>query len=98
MTHAELKAKIIDLLGDNHPNELERLTGVDETEVLKLVHEIYTKDWNLNKPEDWEAQNCGNHWVIFGRYSSGEWIDANGDYRCFDTEEEANEYLKETLK
>jgi hypothetical protein len=98
MTHEELKAKIIDLLQEHHPNELERLTGVDDTICMKLVHEIYTKDWSLNKPEDWQAENCGNHWVIFGRFSSGEWIDENGDYLCFDTEEEANQYIKEIIR
>ena len=27
-----------------------------------------------------------------------DWIDENGDYLGFDTEEEANDYIKETFK
>jgi hypothetical protein len=93
-----MKQKIIELLSDYHPNEIARLTGLGDTEALKIVHEIYLKDWSLNTPQDWQAENCGDHWVIFGRYSSGEWIDKNGDYLCFDTEAEANQYIEETMK
>ena len=97
MNHAEMKAKIKDLLEDNHPNELERLTGLDETEALKIVHEIY-KDGGLHEPQYWEAERVGDIWAIYGKTFAGEYIDANGDFLAFDTKKEANDYIKEQIK
>ena len=93
MNRAEMKAKIKDLLEENHPNELERLTGLDETEALKIVHEIY-KDGGLHEPQFWETERVGDIWAIYGKTFAGEYIDANGDYLGFDTEEEADEYIR----
>lgn len=91
---AELKAKIAELLEDNHPAELERLTGIDGVVCRKIVHELYPKD-----PSKWEAEYIGDgSWGIYGKNFSGEWIDANGDYLCFDSKAEANQYIKETMK
>jgi hypothetical protein len=93
MTHEELKAKISELLEEHHPAELERLTGVDDVVCKKIVHELLPKD-----PKCWEAEMSGDVWVIYGKNFSGEWIDENGDYLCFDTEQEANQYIKETIR
>jgi hypothetical protein len=91
---AELKAKIADLLEDNHPAELERLTGVDARVCRKIVHELYPKDKAC-----WEPESIGDGtWGIYGKNYAGEWIDKNGDYLCFDTKAEANQYIKETMK
>ena len=97
MNHAKMKAKIKALLEDNHPNELERLTGLDETEALKIVHEIY-KDGGLHEPQYWEAERVGDIWAIFGKTFAGEYIDANRDFLAFDTKKEANDYIKEQIK
>ena len=92
----ELKPWIAELLEDNHPNELARLTGVDDTTCMKAVHRLYMEGFNDRKC--WEPERVGDIWVIFGKNFSGEWIDENGDYRGFDTKREAMEYIKETFK
>ena len=90
-----LKAKISDLLVENHPAELERLTGVEDTICKKIVHELYME--RFNDPNCWETERVGDVWVIFGK-ACDEWIDENGDYRGFDTKEEAKQYIQETIR
>lgn len=90
-----LKEKIIDLLEENHPAELERLTGYDDTTCKKIVHELYME--NFNDPNCWHAEPSDDIWVIYGN-TTDEWIDENGDYLGFDTKEEANDYIRETFK
>jgi hypothetical protein len=91
-----LKEKIIELLEENHPAELERLTGYDDTTCKKIVHEIYMD--GFNDRNCWEPERVGDIWVIFGKNFSGEWINEDGDYMGFDTKREANDYIKETFK
>ena len=91
-----LKEKIIELLEDNHPAELERLTGYDDTTCKKIVHELYME--GFNDRNCWEPERVGDIWVIFGKNFSGEWINEDGDYMGFDTKREANDYIKETFK
>ena len=91
-----LKEKIIELLEENHPAELERLTGYDDTTCKKIVHEIYMD--GFNDRNCWEPERVGDIWVIFGKNFSGEWIDEEGEYRGFDTKREAMQYIKETFK
>jgi hypothetical protein len=93
MTHAELKAKIIELLEDNHPNDISYILNIEDDEVLKIVHEIY-RDGGLMKPQYWESEQVGDIWAIYGKDRAGEYIDENGDYLGFDTEEEADEYIR----
>ena len=94
MNHEELKNIISELLEENHPAELERLTGVDGQICKKIVHELYPKE-----TYKWEAEPIGDgSWGIYGKNFSGEWIDENGDYLCFDSEEEANEYIRESIR
>jgi len=88
-----LKAQIIDLLEDNHPNELARLTGKDEDTCLKIVHGLLSKD-----PNDWEPERSGDIWAIYGKTFSAEWIDEHGDYLGFDTKREAMEYIQKEIK
>ena len=90
------KDKIALLLEENHPAELERLTGVDDTTCKKVVHQLYME--GFNDPDCWEPERVGDIWVIFGKTFAGEWIDENGDYLGFDTKREALEYIKETFK
>jgi hypothetical protein len=90
------KDKIAELLRENHPAELERLTGVDDTTCKKVVHQLYME--GFNDQNCWEPERVGDIWVIFGKNFSGEWIDEEGEYRGFDTRREAEQYIKETFK
>jgi hypothetical protein len=93
---SKLKDWIIELLEENHPAELERLTGYDDTTCKKIVHELYME--GFNDRNCWEPERVGDIWVIFGKNFSGEWINEDGDYMGFDTKREANDYIKETFK
>lgn len=90
------KDKIALLLEENHPAELERLTGVDDTTCKKVVHQLYME--GFNDQNCWEPERVGDIWVIFGKNFSGEWIDEEGEYQGFDTKKEAMQYIKETFK
>ena len=92
----ELKPWIAKLLEENHPNELERLTGIDDVICKKVVNRLYME--GFNDPKCWEPERVGDIWVIFGKNFSGEWIDENGDYLGFDTKREAEDYIKRTFK
>ena len=92
----ELKPWIAELLEENHPNELERLTGLDDVICKKVVNRLYMEGFNDRKC--WEPERVGDIWVIFGKNFSGEWIDENGDYVGFETRNEAMQYIKETFK
>ena len=89
----KFKDLISKLLEENHPNELARLTGVDEDTCLKIVHELLSKD-----PNDWEPERSGDIWAIYGKTFSAEWIDEHGDYLGFDTKREAMEYIQKEIK
>jgi len=89
-----LKAEIIELLNENHPAELARLTGADDTTCKKIVHELYME--RFNDSNCWHVEQSDDIWVIYGN-TTDEWIDENGEYLGFDTEEEANDYIKETF-
>lgn len=102
MTNAELKTKINELLEDNHANDISFLLNMEHREVLKIVHQIY-RDGGLMESQYWEAEHVGTDtgadlWGIYGKDRAGEYIDANGDYLGFDTEEEANQYIRDEIK
>ena len=93
----KLKDRIAELLEDNHPAELERLTGVDGTTCKKIVHQLYME--GFNDRNCWAPEGIGDgSWGIYGKNFAGEWIDENGDYLCFNTKREAIEYIRETFK
>ena len=92
----ELKPWIAKLLEENHPNELERLTGIDDVICKKVVNRLYME--GFNDRNCWEPERSGDIWAIYGKTFAGEWIDENGDYLGFDTRREAMEYIKETFK
>jgi len=89
------KDRIATLLEENHPAELERLTGVDDTTCKKVVHQLYME--NFNDPNCWHVEPSEDIWVIYGN-NTDEWIDENGEYVGFDTKREAVEYIRETFK
>ena len=95
----ELKPWIAELLKENHPAELERLTGLDDVICKKAVHRLYKE--RFNDPNCWHVEYVGylgdDLWAIYGN-TTDEGIDEDGNYRGFDTKEEAMEYIKETFK
>jgi hypothetical protein len=92
------KYAVMGLLSDNHPAELERLTRVDDKKCKQAVHEIYLKDFGLNTVDDWYVEHVGDYCVLFAKTVSCEWIDEDGEYRAFDRESEALEYLFKYLE
>jgi len=94
--HDKLKDRIAELLEENHPAELERLTGIDDVICKKVVNRLYME--GFNDRNCWEPERVDDIWVIFGKNFSGEWIDENGDYVGFETRNEAMQYIKETFK
>ena len=95
----ELKPWIAELLKENPPAELERLTGLDDVICKKAVHRLYKE--RFNDPNCWHVEYVGylgdDLWAIYGN-TTDEWIDEDGNYRGFGTKEEAMEYIKETFK
>jgi len=91
----KLKVRIAKLMQEHNPAELERLTGYDDVVCKKLVHELYME--NFNSPDCWHVERSGDIWVIYGN-ATDEWIDEDGEYRAFDTKQEAIDYIKETFK
>jgi len=91
----KLKDEIIELLNENHPAELARLTGEGDETCKKIVHELYME--NFNDPNCWHVERSGDIWVIYGN-TTDEWINEDGDYLGFDTKEEAMDYIKEKFK
>ena len=83
------------LLEENHPAELSRLTGIDDTTCKKAVHKLYME--RFNDPNCWHAEQSDDIWVVYGN-TTDEWIDEDGEYLGFDTKEEAEDYIKETFK
>jgi hypothetical protein len=93
------KYAVMGLLQDNHPAELARLTRESDERCKKMCHEIYLKDWALNEMKDWYVEHVDDdQYVLFAKTVSCEWIDSDGEYRCFDRESEALEYLFKYLE
>ena len=86
----KLYDQVEELLDEHHENEIGRLLGVPDKDVKLTAREIrsHIKDWC---PE----QVCEDVWAIFSENYSAEYIDAEGNYQCFDTEAEALAYIKE---
>ena len=91
----KFKDLISELLNENHPAELAHLTGVDDVTCKKVVHQLYME--RFNDPNCWHVEQSDDIWVIYGN-TTDEWINEDGDYLGFDTEQEANDYIKETFK
>ena len=90
--------KARELLQEYHPNEIGRLLGLTESEGKKIVREIYF-EWGFNNPQDWQATRIEEeekYFVIFNTQGD-EWIDENGDFRCFSTKKDAIKHLHESL-
>jgi hypothetical protein len=92
-----MKEQIRELLKEWHPAEIGRLVGLPDNEAKKLVREIYF-DWGYTLPEDWVAQEVADRQFVLFLKQGDEWIDENGDYRFFDTAEQARIHLHFSLK
>jgi len=92
-----MKEQIEKLLEESHPNEMGRLVGLPDNEAKKLVREIYF-GWGYTELDDWVVEDMGDAQFILCLKQGDEWIDENGDYRCFDSEEEALSHLRESLQ
>jgi hypothetical protein len=97
VTEERMKYVIRQLLLDYSPNELDRLTGLEETTCLKICHEMIVKDYGLTNPKDWKAEQVDeNLWGIYGD-AWGEWIDESGKFLGFDSKELAEKYINEDI-
>lgn len=91
-----LKDEVESMLEDHHPNEIASLIGTTDQNAKKIIRQIYF-DWGFTKPEDWTVMPVDDHYVIFAGQIGAEWIDEDGEFRCFDTEQEALTHLNESL-
>jgi len=92
-----MKEQIEKLLEEWHPAEIGRLVGIPSNEAKKIVREIYL-EWGHNEPDDWEVQEVEDCQFVLFMKQGDEWIDENGDYLCFDSEEEALSHLRKSLQ
>ena len=92
-----MKQQIEQLLEEWHPNEIGRLVGLSDSEAKKIVREIYF-DWGYTSREDWVAVEIGDGEYVLYLEQGDEWIDEDGNYRCFDTRQKALDHLQESLR
>ena len=92
--YLKLQKKISKLLEDNSVHEIPTILKMDETKVFQIVHEIY-KEGGFHTPEDLEVEGVGDGFGIYFKNVAGEYIDAEGNFLWFETELEAEKYIKE---
>ena len=92
-----MKQQIEKLLEEWHPAEIGRLVGLSDNEAKKLVREIYF-GWGYTSPDDWKAHHIGLGQYVLFLNQGDEWVDEEGDFRCFDSKEEALDHLRASLK
>jgi hypothetical protein len=96
MTQIEIKERIKKLLTDHNVLELGEILGMNQDDAQKIVHDLYVQNFGFNSPNDWTVEYCGEgQYALFA--DCGEWIDKNGDYLCFDTKQEALDYINKEL-
>ena len=92
-----MKQQIEKLLEEWHPAEIGRIVGLSDSDAKKIVREIYF-EWGYTSPEDWEAQHIGDGEYVLLLKQGDEWIDEDGEFRCFDSKEAALEHLHASLR
>ena len=85
----ELYGQVEELLDEHHEAEISALLGISDTVTKLMVRDI------RSHITDWRPERSGDVWAIFSENYSAEYIDAEGNYQCFDTEAEALAYIKE---
>jgi hypothetical protein len=93
----KMKQQVEQLLEEWHPNEIGRMVGLSDSEAKKIVREIYF-DWGYTSRKDWVAVEIGDGEYVLCLEQGDEWIDEDGNYRCFDTRQKALDHLQESLK
>ena len=93
----QIEQQVEKLLEDYHPPEIGRLVGLPDNEAKKLVREIYF-GWGYTELDDWEVQNMGEGQFVLCLKQGDEWIDENGEHVLFESEEEALDHLRASLK
>jgi hypothetical protein len=92
-----MKERIEELLMEWHPNEIAKMVGLSDSEAKKIVREIYFS-WGFTTPDDWTMHHIGDgKYALFTRQGD-EWIDEDGEFRCFDHKSDALEHLYVSLK
>jgi len=92
-----MKERIEELLKEWHPAEIGLMVGLSDSESNKIVREIYF-GWGYTSPDDWTAQHIGDGQYVLLLNQGDEWIDDDGEFRCFDSKEEAMEHLYASLR
>jgi hypothetical protein len=92
-----MKQRVEELLKENHPNEIGRLIGTSDSEAKKIVREIYLNDWGYTSLDDWEIESVGEDEYVLFLKQGDEWIDEEGDFRCFASKEQALDHLRDSL-
>jgi hypothetical protein len=92
-----MKQRVEELLKENHPNEIGRLIGTSDSEAKKVVREIYLNDCGYTSLDDWEIEDVGEHGYVLFLKQGDEWIDEEGDFRCFYSKEKALDHLRDSL-
>jgi hypothetical protein len=93
----EIKEKISELLKEWHPNEIGRLVGLHDLDAKKIIRQIYF-EWGYTESEDYKVELINeNNYVIFLNQGD-EWIDEDGFFRYFDSEESALSHLHSSLR
>ena len=83
----KLYDQVAELLDEHHEAEIGALLGISDTAAKLMVRDI------RSHIADWRPERSGDVWAIFSESYSAEYIDAEGNYQCFDTEEEALAYV-----
>lgn len=84
-----MRQQVEALLEDYHEAEIGRLLGIPDKDAKLMVRDI------RSHLTDWRPERIGDVWAIFSENYSAEYMDAEGNYQCFDTEAEALAYIKE---
>ena len=92
-----MKEQIRELLKEWHPAEIGRMVGLSDRDTKKIVREIYF-GWGHTSPDDWKAHHIGLGQYVLFLNQGDEWIDEEGEFRCFDSKEEALDHLRKSLR
>jgi hypothetical protein len=93
----EIKEKIEELLKEWHPAEIGRLVGLDDLEAKKIIRQIYF-EWGYTEPQDYKVEFIGDKNYVIFLNQGDEFIDHDGFFRFFDSEESAISHLHSSLR
>jgi len=96
-----LRAAAIELLPDNHENDIGFLLGLGRDmdallEGRKYCRDIYLNEFGYTVHDFSPVEIDDDEWGIFAE-NGLEWIDESGDHLVFETQAEAAEYMDEVI-